>query len=183
MDNFKQTVLAAAFTLMTMAGTASSQEKADTPPAAENMELAGKLLDANGTMSTFNGLLPGIADQTKAVLIRNNPQMQLGIIEIVDRVALDLVERRPVLDDALTQLWASNFTAAELQDMLDFYNSETGAKLAKLNPPLIKRSLEIAAVWERAVTKELAQQVGRELNLAVKEEVAPESGAQPAEQN
>ena len=60
----------------------------------------------SGTARIFDTLLPDVADQAKKAFIRANPQMQLGIITIVDKVALEMVNRRPELDRWLARIWA-----------------------------------------------------------------------------
>ena len=58
---------------------------------AEELALARQVLAASRTGRIFDEILPNMADQTKTTFIQSNPQMQLGIIELVDKVALDLV--------------------------------------------------------------------------------------------
>src|SRR5687767_5400221 len=71
----------------------------DLPP--ETRELAIQLVKLSGTSRMFDEVLPMVADQAKNAFIRANPQMQLGIIDVVDRVALSLVSRRAELDEYL----------------------------------------------------------------------------------
>src|SRR5687768_5623802 len=59
----------------------------------EKMELARQIVQASRSARAFDGLLPALSDETKMSFIRSNPQMQLGIVDVVDRVALGLVER------------------------------------------------------------------------------------------
>ena len=47
-----------------------------------------KLVQVSGTARIFDEMLPTIADQAKNAFIRANPQMQLGIIGLVDTIAL-----------------------------------------------------------------------------------------------
>ena len=85
----------------------------ELPP--ERMALAMKLVQLNGTTRVFDDILPTIADEAKNQFIRANPQMQLGIIGLVDTIAVQLVSRRPELDRYLARIWASGFTDEEMQ--------------------------------------------------------------------
>ena len=136
----------------------------------ESMNLAMQLVRLSGNAQTFDVLLPNVADQAKNTFIKANPQMQLGIIEIVDRIALSLVHRRPDLDRALARIWASGFTNEEMQELIDFYQTDTGKKFAELHPQLLTVSMATAQDWGRAVGAELTQKVGIELRAAMSAE-------------
>src|SRR5688572_1378698 len=125
----------------------------------ERMQLAMQLVRLTGTSRSFDELLPNIADQAKNNFIRANPQMQLGIIEVVDRVALSLVSRRPQLDQMLARVWASGFTNEEMQQLIEFYSSDVGQKYANLHPQLLTVEMATAEAWGRSLLTELTQKV------------------------
>jgi hypothetical protein len=133
----------------------------------ESLALGLQLVKLSGNGSTFNVLLPNIADEAKNQFVRANPQMQLGIIDVVDRVALSLVNRRPDLDNALARVWASGFSDEEMQELIDFYSTDVGKKYAELHPKLLTVQMATAQEWTRAVSQELAQKVSAELRSVV----------------
>jgi hypothetical protein len=143
------------------------EELATAEIPQERMDLALKLVKLTGTSRTFDELLPNIADQAKNAFIRANPQMQLGIIDVVDRVALTLVSRRPELDQQLARVWASGFDEAELQELIDFYSSDIGKKFADLHPKLLAVEMTAADRWGRSVSAELTEKVSEELRAAM----------------
>jgi hypothetical protein len=147
----------------------------DLPP--ETLALALQVVRLSGTGRTFDELLPNIADQAKNAFIRANPQMQLGIIEIVDRLAVTLVDRRKELDEDLARVWASGFTNEELQELVDFYSSETGKKYADLNAELLGVQMAAAQRWARSVSDELTRKVAEELRASVAAEQQSLQGA------
>ena len=147
----------------------------------ESLQLGAQLVQLTGTARTFDQLLPNIADQAKNAFIRANPQMQLGIIEMVDRVALSLVSRRPELDEYLARVWASGFSNEEMQELIDFYSTETGQKYANLLPELLGVQMAAAEQWGRAIGNELTQQVADELRATIQAEESALTGeAAPA---
>jgi uncharacterized protein len=148
----------------------------DLPP--ETMSLALELVRVSGISRTFDELLPNIADQAKNAFIRANPQMQLGIIELVDQTALTLVSRRKELDENLAKVWASGFTPEELQELVDFYTSDTGKKYATSYAQLLGVQMAAAQSWARSVSDELTDKVSNELRASVAAEgQALQSGA------
>jgi hypothetical protein len=136
----------------------------------ESLALGMQLVKLSGNASTFNVLLPNIADEAKNQFVRANPQMQLGIIDVVDRVALSLVNRRPDLDNALARVWASGFSDDEMQELIDFYSTDVGKKYAELHPKLLTVQMATAQQWTSAVSQELAQKVSAELRTVMSAE-------------
>jgi hypothetical protein len=140
----------------------------ELPP--ETRELADKLVQMTGTARLFDSLLPNIADTTKNNFIRGNPQMQLGIIAIVDKAAVDLVSLRPELDAYLARVWASGFTNDEMRDLIEFYGSDTGKKFASVYPKLLAVQTAAAEEWARSVAAQLEERVRAELRAAMSAE-------------
>ena len=136
----------------------------------EKLELARQIVQASRSARTFDTLLPALADETKMSFIRSNPQMQLGIVDVVDRVALGLVERRPELDEKLAQIWATAFETDELRTILEFYRTPAGQKLAGLQTRLSSAQMAAAEQWGRIISQEMMRQVTAELQRLVQSE-------------
>jgi uncharacterized protein len=141
----------------------SLQRILETEITPERMALAMKLVALSGTTRIFDEVLPTIAEDSKNRFIRANPQMQLGIIAVVDRIAVQMVSRRPELDQYLARVWASGFTDGELQELVDFYSSDIGKKFSGALPQILAVQTAAAQVWGKSV--------GEELNLKVQEEL------------
>jgi uncharacterized protein len=150
----------------------------------ETRELAMQLVKLSGTSRMFDEVLPMVADEAKTAFIRANPQMQLGIIDVVDRVALSLVSRRGELDEYLAKVWASGFTNEEMQELIDFYSSDTGRKFAQNHGRLLAVQTTAAQEWGKSVNEQLTALVKQELDAAIRaEQNALESDiAGPAEE-
>ncbi|HWT29561.1 MAG TPA: DUF2059 domain-containing protein [Propylenella sp.] len=138
--------------------------------APEKLALGAQLVRLSGTGRAFDEVLPNIADRAKNAFIRANPQMQLGIIEVVDRIALTLVPRRAHLDKQLARVWAAGFSEEELQGLVDFYSSDLGKKFAEQQPKVLAIQVATAQEWGRSVSAELSQKVADELRAAVEAE-------------
>jgi hypothetical protein len=152
---------------------------------ADTQALALRLVTASGTARTFDEVLPLIAEQTKNAFIKSNPDMQLGIISIVDKVAVSLVSRRPELDNYLARVWASGFTNEEMEELLAFYDTDTGKKLAATLPRLLAVQTAAAQQWGESVAEEMREQVTEELRTAMSAEQKALQGdiAGPAEES
>jgi hypothetical protein len=165
-------------------GQAPLQNIIETELPPETRDLAMQLVKISGTSRMFDELLPTIADQAKNSFIRANPQMQLGIIDVVDRVAVSLVSRRPELDEYLARVWASGFSNDEMRDLIAFYGSDTGKKFAQLLPRLLAVETAAAEEWSKSVSAELAEKVSSELQamMAAEREALQGDIAGPAQE-
>ena len=162
-----------------------ADRSADAPGAQqelsqETMDLAMQVVKLSGASRTFDELLPNIADEAKQAFVRANPQMQLGIIEVVDRVARDLVVRRPELDTYLAQIWGAAFANEELQGLIEFYSSDTGKKLSALQNRILSVEMAAAQKWSREVGRELTDKVTEELRATMAAEQNSLGAAQPS---
>lgn len=136
----------------------------ELPP--ESKALADQLVQITGVARLFDSLLPNIADEAKNSFIRANPQMQLGIIAVVDKVAVEMVARRLELDRYLARVWASGFSDDEMRDLIAFYNSETGKKFAAVHAQLLAVQTAAAEEWAASVAADLDRRVREELAAA-----------------
>jgi hypothetical protein len=128
--------------------------------------------------------LPDIAEESKTNFIRANPQMQLGIIAVVDRVALTLVSRRPELNQYLAKVWASGFSDVEMQAIVDFYSTDVGKKFSAVLPQVLAVQTAAAQEWGKSIAAELNRKVQDELRaaMAAEQEALQSDIAGPADQ-
>ena len=157
----------------------------ETELSPERMEIAIKLVELSGTTRIFDTILPDIAEQSKTQFIRANPQMQLGIIAVVDRIAVQMVPRRKELDEYLARIWASGFSDEEMQELIDFYSSDVGKKFSNGLPQVLAVQTAAAQEWGKSVSDELNQKVQDELRAAMaaeQEALQSDIALPPAEQ-
>ena len=150
--------------------TAGVRDIINTQLPPETRELADELVQITGTARLFDSLLPNIADEAKNRFIKGNPQMQLGIISVVDKVAVEMVSRRPELDRYLARVWASGFTNDQMSELIEFYKTDTGQKLAQTQGQLLAVQTAAADDWAQSVAEELDQRVREELRAAMESE-------------
>lgn len=148
----------------------------------EQLELGEQLLELSGSSRAFDEVLPNVADKVKTAMIRSNPQMQLGIIEMVDKVALEMVNKRAELDQALARLWAGGFSEEELNELIAFYKTDTGKKFAQLQPSIIAGQVALAERWGNRVAGEINKRVIEEIKAVNAAEARNLLGAAPAEE-
>lgn len=150
--------IAATAAFLAVAQPAAAQDIPDSHVAAAHAVIA-----ALGSTDEFDIVLPRAAQILKSELIQKNPDLQAAIIEIVDNVAISLASRRGDLEREAALAYARVFSEQELKDISAFYTSASGKKLRESGPIVIREVYGAADIWQRGIARDLAQQVGQEL--------------------
>lgn len=151
--------------------------------AESHVAAARSALSALRATEEFDIILPHAAQALKGELIQKNPDMQSDIIQVVDATTLALAARRGDLEREAALAYARVFTEAQLTEISTFYQSETGKKLLEDGPIVMREVYRAAEIWKNGIARDLAQQVGAELQKRydVKKPDDAAEGEQPAE--
>jgi len=165
---------AAVATVLMLALPAGAQEIAES-----HLKAARAAISALGTTAEFDNILPQAAQALKNELINKNPDMVQLISQTVDQKALDLASRRGDLEREAATIYAKVFSEQELNEIATFYNGAAGKKLLQDGNIAFRELTQAAGIWQRGLARDLAQQVGEELNLKAQPQTGS-SGQQPA---
>ena len=102
--------------------------------------------------------------QTMEIMIDLQLQ-QLGLPEQLQSVVLDFFEKYmgwEGLKDELAEIYASEFTAAELNEMTSFYETPVGQKVAESLPALAQRTAQLGVDRVQANIGELQRAIEAE---------------------
>ena len=136
-------------------GTAAySQEFSESHIAA-----AKKAMETSRSTTRLDAILPQMAEQAKAELIRNRPDKEVEITTIVDSAAIDFAPRRGDLENEVAQVFARVFTEEELNQISAFYGSPAGQKFLNDSPLVVREITQASRVWSNGL--------GRDLNEAI----------------
>lgn len=147
--------------VMAAPGSAWSQENADIPRS--HMALAQQAIELSGASAGFDDILPLVAEQTKGLFIRSNPALTSEIEDVTDTVALEFARKRADLDINIQGIWARRFSEAELGEIITFYQSPVGTKLAALSPEMLALSVGAAKQWSDELSVTLVTRVREEM--------------------
>ena len=171
--------LAVAFGALALAATVSLPVAAQEI-AASHLAAARSALAALHATDEFDIILPSAAQALKSELIQKNPDLQEIIIEVVDQTAFALPARRGDLEREAATVYARAFSESELDEIAAFYTSGAGRKLLSEGANVTREVLVAADIWQRGIARDLAQQVGDELNARAPAS-QPEQGEGAAE--
>lgn len=110
---------------------AMSQQSAEISPEA--LALARKYVDLTDTGGLYEGTIVQAGIRTYQQLLPQNPEIAGPLDKAIEKVLSDYKGRKSELFDQFARVYAVFFTVEELQQIVDFYGSPTGQKLAKSN--------------------------------------------------
>ncbi|UJW85592.1 DUF2059 domain-containing protein [Devosia sp. SL43] len=114
--------------LLAFSAPAMAQE---VPP--EQLALARKYIDLTDRAAVFETTLVEIAIGTMRQIVTQNPEISELTDTAIGKVLEEYKGRKGELLDQFARVYAIRFTAEELQEIVAFYESPTGQKLAAAN--------------------------------------------------
>lgn len=128
------TVVAALFALILSSFTAlpaMTQQSAEISPEA--LALARKYVELTDTGGLYEATVVQAGIRTYRQLLPQNPEIADPLNKAIEKVIGTYKGKKSELFDQFARVYATFFTVEELQQIVDFYGSPTGQKLAKSN--------------------------------------------------
>jgi uncharacterized protein len=150
----------AVFTLAAclIAGPAPAQSppapSAATPPA-ENLAAARELVEAAHSTDSAKQALPIIMENLKKAIVQNRPEVEKKYDELMPLFTQAAQLRMNELTNAIANIYASNFSAAELHDITNFYRSPTGQKFRERLPIILQQSMTAGQQLGRSIANDI----------------------------
>lgn len=154
-------VLVTAFSLGAMALPAFAQEL-----APEHLALARKYIDLTDKAGVYEASLINTGVETMRTILSQNPEISAALETAIVRTLDTYKDRKGELLDQFARLYAARFTMEELQQIVDFYASPVGMKLATANTQLNTDLQTVMKVWEANLRTEFFAKVKAELKAA-----------------
>jgi len=115
----------------------------------EHLALARKYIDLTDQSQLYETALANAGAKTYRQLIATNPDIVDPLTAAVTAVVDSYKDKKGDLFDQIARVYATVFNEDELKQIVDFYSSPVGQKLAKANAqlnPTIKRVVDIFSV-------------------------------------
>jgi hypothetical protein len=159
---FQKEALACLITaLLCLAPAIASADEA--PLGADQMALATRVVQAFGIQQVADAAMGGLRMVLVQSLAARNNQPQDKVAGVVDAVLVpDLRALEPQFVASVADSYGHAFTTDELQQILAFYQTPTGVKLAALIPSLTRQMVVAGHAWiEQAATQVLQADAGK----------------------
>ena len=139
--NFRGKVTAATFVFATLFSSVAGAQAVD--PAA--LKVTHQVLDAMHASATSDQMVQQMMASMGTGLEAANPGKGAEVQKLLSDVLVpEFSKIKPEMLDATANIYASNFTADELNQMLAYYQSDIGRKMIERLPTLIKEQGQVA---------------------------------------
>lgn len=118
---------------------AFAQKHADTPKEKD----IRKLLQLSGGEQLGDQLKHQLLDTFKSSMPNVPPSVWMEIQQ--DLNANEVIEK-------VIPIWDKQFSAAEIKDLIQFYESPTGKKLVRVMPAITQETMVVGQEWGRAMS-------------------------------
>jgi uncharacterized protein len=131
--------------------------------APETLALARKYIDLTNKAQIYQAVLAQTAAQTSKLLSQQNPDITDKIDAAIGKVLETYKDKSGDLYNQFARVYASKFTPDELKQMVDFYSSPTGMKLADSALDINKGIQNVMSVFTYNFGTEFVSKVRAEL--------------------
>lgn len=131
--------------------------------APEHLALARRYIDATDRGAIYEVTIVQTGVQTLQTLLPQNPDVAEEIADAIAVVITDYRDEKGTLLDQFARLYALQFTVEELQEIVDFYESPVGQKLAQTNVSINADVQRVMTVFTNNLRREFLARVRAEL--------------------
>lgn len=131
--------------------------------APEQLALARKYIDLTDNGSVFETTVVEVGIETMAQIVSQNPELMPQTDEAITAVIQQYTGRKGDLFDQFARVYALRFTLDELREIVAFYESPTGKKLASANFEVNEDVRRILQVYTNNLRTEFFAKVRAEL--------------------
>jgi hypothetical protein len=151
-------LLAATLGLAGQAGLAQAQEL-----SPDHVALARKYVDLTDKSGIYEVTLLSTAVETMNTILRANAQLVEPVNGAIEKTLEVYKAQKGQLMDQFARVYALNFTMDELREIVAFYESPVGKKLASANAAINDSLQNVLKVFEANLKREFFAKVRAEL--------------------
>lgn len=135
---------------------------AQTPPP-DALAAAKELVVTMRAADQLKNLFPIIMQQLKPAIVQGRPQVEKDYDAIMPALVEGMLARSGELIDLMADVYARNFTAAEIRQISAFYRGPVGQKFLEKMPAITQESMSAGQKWGQTVAGEMRGRIIEEL--------------------
>jgi hypothetical protein len=144
--------------MLLVPGMASAQA-----PSPEALAVARELIVTSRAADHVQQLMPSIVKLIKPSIVQGRPQVEKDFDAYAPLLMESFKARLNELTEQVVVIYATNFTVAEMKDIIAFYRGPTGQKFLTKAPLIAQQSM--------AAGQKLGAQIGQEIQSRMIEEL------------
>lgn len=141
----------------------AAQRAAPAEPTDKAIQNARELVLAMGAEKQLETVIPALIGQLTNMLKMQQPRHAREIDEVFKLLGKRFLERKGEILELVAPFYAKRFTEAELGEMVAFFRTPVGRKMAAELPGLSQEAMEAGITWGRRLGMEMDAEVRREL--------------------
>jgi uncharacterized protein len=134
--------------------------------APEHLALARQYVDLTDKSGIYEVALVETAVRTMRTIVSQNPEIVQPVDDAITKTLAFYKEKKGDLMDQFARVYAMNFTSEELEQIVAFYESPVGAKLATANATINQSLQDVMQVYQINLGQEFFAKVRAELKAA-----------------
>ncbi len=124
---------------------------------------AKELMTTMKSIDQFNAIMPSLMKALKPAVVQNRPEVERDYDAFVPKLLEGMNARMNELLDTVAAIYARNFTAAELNEIIAFYRGPTGQKFVQRQGGILQESMAAGQKFGQALGGELQRRMTDEL--------------------
>jgi uncharacterized protein len=132
-------------------------------PTSDSQAAAKELIVTMKLDEQFKALMPMILQNLKPAIVQNRPDVDKDYDALAPTLLSGFAARISELSDAVTAIYASNFTAEELRAATAFYQSPAGQKFLQKTPLVTQQTMAAGQKFGQSVGAEAQKRMMDEL--------------------
>lgn len=150
------------FALGLMTSGALAQAVAPQPTPAQ-MQIARELVEANGEVRAFDGVIPNLVDGAALGFLQTNPDLAKKLRDTALAVRPEFEKRKSEMVDILATAYAQRFSEQELKDALAFYSTPVGKKLVSDRTQIVQQAVGSIQAWGAKMNSDAMNRIREEM--------------------
>ena len=129
----------------------------------ERVALARQYVDLTDKAQIFETTIISTGIETMRTMVSQNPEITQDVSDAIGVVIEAYSTRKDELFDQFARVYALRFTTDELREIVAFYQTETGRKLAESNPVINTELETVMQIYQNNLNIEFYAKVRAEL--------------------
>lgn len=149
--------------------------------SAEKRELIDQIIQQTGTAKVLPLMTNQLTNEILKLLQKKDVKIDKNLIALVQKEAKTVMYEEFVLSNKFNEifyeLYDEYFTAAQLKDIVTFYDSSAGAKLLTAMPEISRRSMTLAQEHSQGIGLKVQQRLMQRFDEAEAKMMSSDSDA------
>lgn len=150
-----------ALLIWTLASPLAAQ--AQSQPSPEGLAAARELATVARLDENMRNVLPMILQQLKPAIVQGRKEIERDFDSLGPVLTAVMNERMQEFTEMIARVYAAQFSAAELRDIIAFYRTPTGQKFVQSQAPLAQQAMSAGQQFAQKLVVDMQERMKQEL--------------------